>query len=84
MDNRPKTIICDIDGVLFKHMGDITQQHLITPELLPGTKERLKQWDMQGCDIILITGRRESTRKYTEKQLSEAGIFYDHLIMGAS
>jgi hypothetical protein len=31
-----------------------------------------------------LTGRRESTRKDTERQLSESGIIYDHLIMGIS
>jgi hypothetical protein len=30
----------------------------------------------------LITGRRESMRKKTKKQLSKLGIFYDKLIMG--
>ena len=32
--------------------------------------------------IVLVTGRRESMRKNTEKQLSEAGIIYDQLVMG--
>ena len=76
------TIICDIDGVIFRHKGDITKQHLGPAEVLTGVKEKLKQWDLEGCTIILITGRRESTRVATEKQLLESGIIYDHLIMG--
>ena len=36
----------------------------------------------EGYNIILTTGRKESMRTVTEKQLSEIGIFYDQLIMG--
>jgi hypothetical protein len=37
---------------------------------------------MEGCKIILITGRRESLRKKTEKDLQKFGIPYDILLMG--
>ena len=84
LKDRPNTIICDIDGVLLKHYGDITRQHLIKPVVLPRAIENIKKWDLAGYTIILITGRRESTRFYTEKQLSESGIIYDHLIMGVT
>jgi len=84
MDNRPRTIICDIDGVLLKHKGDITQQHLSTPEVLPGVLTMLRKWDIEGCRIILITGRRESTRYHTEEQLANCGILYDALLFGVS
>lgn len=86
MEKRPKTIFCDIDGVLFYHSGDITKQHLLCSNnlLLDGVKEAITAWDRNGYRIILTTGRRESTREYTEKQLSEAGIFFDYLIMGIS
>jgi mannose-6-phosphate isomerase-like protein (cupin superfamily) len=82
MITRPKTIICDIDGVIFKHKGDITKLYNDKPKILPGVLEKLKKWDLENCNIILMTGRRESTRKETEKQLSNSGIFYDKLIMG--
>lgn len=84
MNTRPKTIICDIDGVLLKHTGKINQQHLDEPEILEGVIETLAEWDRKGYRIILTTGRRESTRIYTERQLTECGIFYDYLIMGIS
>lgn len=83
MEKRPKTIISDIDGVIFKHTGDISELHLIEPELLPGVKACWLNFDRGGYKIILVTGRRESTRKKTEEQLSQAGIFYDQLVMGA-
>ena len=76
------TILCDIDGTLIKHNGDIMTQHLGEAELLPGVKEKIIEWDRGGFRIILTTGRRESVRKDTEKQLAEVGIIYDQLIMG--
>lgn len=83
MIKRPTTIICDIDGTLVKHglPVDIAKPGY-KMELLPGTIEKLLEWERKGYNIILLTGRRESTRKVTEKQLSEVGITYDRLIMG--
>ena len=83
MDIRPKTIICDIDGTLVKHQppwkNTSSSQKL---ELLTGTIEKFSEWDAKGYNIILMTGRKESLRCNTEKQLSDIGIFYDQLIMG--
>ncbi|MHA1592728.1 MAG: hypothetical protein ACTSUP_09685 [Candidatus Heimdallarchaeaceae archaeon] len=80
---RPKTIFCDIDGVIFYYPDrNVAQQHLGRPKVLPGIREAFADWDLKGYRIILVTGRREGVRKHTEKQLVEAGIFYDHLIMG--
>ena len=78
-----KTIICDIDGTIFKYSP--TGHDAVAneePEILPGVKEQFNAWEMAGHRIILITGRRESQRKDTEKQLREFGLFWDHLIMG--
>ena len=72
IDKRPKTIFCDIDGTLVKH----------NPPIEPGTLDTILEWDRRGYNIILTTGRRESMREVTEKQLSEVGIIYDQLIMG--
>lgn len=83
LDNRAKTIICDIDGTLVKHNPPtISCQPDYEMELLEGTIETISDWDKKGYNIILLTGRRESMRDVTEKQLSKIGIFYDHLIMG--
>ena len=51
-------------------------------KILDGTIEKLLEWNKKGYTIILTTGRRESNREVTVKQLQEVGIFYDHLIMG--
>jgi len=85
--SRPKTIFCDLDGTLTEHPNsgdnDITRYDLEqNMKVLPGTKEKLWEWDGKGYNIILMTGRKESLRFNTEKQLSDIGIFYDKLIMG--
>tara|TARA_Y100000296_G_C5175748_1_gene259933 strand:+ start:1325 stop:2128 length:804 start_codon:yes stop_codon:yes gene_type:complete len=77
-----KTIFCDIDGTLLKHHGDLFLQITEYPELLDGVKDKLTEWDRKGYNIILVTGRRECSRKETEEQLARVGIFYDQLIMG--
>ena len=82
MKNKLKTIFCDIDGTLIKSYNNLYCQIINKPIILDGTIEKLVEWDRSGYNIILTTGRRESLRKITEKQLCELGIFYDQLIMG--
>jgi len=83
MDLRPKTIICDIDGTLVQHSPPNTSaSESYMPKLLEGTIEKINEWERNGYNIILITGRKESMRRVTEKQLSHLGIYYDQLIMG--
>lgn len=81
---RPITIFCDIDGTLLKHdgpmMGVATKDN--KPEILLGVRKKLEEWDLKGYNFILTTGRRESARIATERQLARLGIAYDQLIMG--
>ena len=78
-----KTIICDIDGTIFKYSPRGTDQIVNEdPILLPGVVEQFHEWEMKGCRIILITGRRESLREYTEACLTDFGIPFDVLLMG--
>jgi hydroxymethylpyrimidine pyrophosphatase-like HAD family hydrolase len=79
-----KTIFLDIDGCLIKHHGSLSDQITQPVELLYGVIEKLNEWEREGHKIILTTGRKESTRKITEEQLSSVGIFYDQLIMGCN
>jgi hypothetical protein len=81
-DIRKKSIFLDIDGTIIKHCGNLCSQYLNEADVLPNVKEKLLEWDLKGYNIILTTGRRESCRSHTEKQLANAGIFYDQLIMG--
>ena len=83
MNSRPKTIICDIDGTILHHHGKgLDGQVLENVKVLPGTIEKFREWDSLGYNIILITGRKESLRDITLKQLRETGLYFDHLIMG--
>ena len=84
--SKPKTIFCDIDGTLCEYpysseMGnyDFDQKNM---QPLPGTLKKLWEWDKAGHIIILTTGRKEGMRESTERQLREAGVIYDRLIMG--
>ena len=58
-----KTIICDIDGTLFKYVGGTPDVMKERVESLPGVIEQMNQWEMEGSRLILITGRRESLRE---------------------
>lgn len=77
-----KTLFIDIDGTLFKHVGNLSNILLEESIILPGVIEKLNKWNADGHKIILTTGRPESMRKRTDEQLEKNGIFYDQLIMG--
>jgi len=80
---RPVTIFCDIDGTLIYHQdAALSAWTDHKPAILDGTLDKLLEWDKKGYRIILTTGRKESMREVTVKQLSGLGIFYDQLIMG--
>ena len=84
--SKPKTIFCDLDGTLcyYPYSADMGNydfdKQILKP--LPGTLKKLWEWDKAGHVIILTTGRKEGMRESTERQLREAGIIYDRLIMG--
>ncbi len=78
----PKTVFCDIDGTLLHHTGDILENAATYPSILNDVVRCIKEWDRNNYTIVLTTGRRESTRNETERQLRNANIVYDHLIMG--
>jgi len=83
MEGRPATIFCDIDGTLIEHdTPGIAFRSDYTMKLLEGTLNKLLEWDRKGYKLILTTGRKESLRAITERQLTDVGIFYDQLIMG--
>jgi beta-phosphoglucomutase-like phosphatase (HAD superfamily) len=82
MSDMKKTLFLDIDGCLIKHNGNLTKQIESDVEVLPGVIEKLNEWEAEGCKIILTTGRKESMRGLTERQLQSVGIFYDQLVMG--
>ena len=81
--SSPKTIFCDLDGTLVKHSNPAAVQNPdLELKVLPGVHKRLREWDTKGYHIVITTGRKESARNATIKQLQRAGILYDQLIMG--
>jgi hypothetical protein len=84
LETLPKTIVCDIDGCILKHMGGLCSMQNDKPVLLDGVKEKFDEWDKKAYKIILLTGRKESMREITESQLRSHGLFWDFLIMGAT
>ena len=77
-----KTIICDIDGTLLNYLHDRPLSERDEHVALPGAVKRMREWEAQGCRIIIITGRRESERTRTVAELEKARIPYDLLLMG--
>jgi ribonucleotide monophosphatase NagD (HAD superfamily) len=84
MENIPKTIICDIDGCILEHQGNLIEMQLKNPVLLPGVKEKFDEWEKKSYKIIFLTGRKESMRQKTEEDLRSLGLFWDVLVMGAT
>jgi hypothetical protein len=80
-DKRPSTIFLDIDGSILKHFGSPDLIFVQQP-ILSGVIDKFREWDAKGFKIILTTGRKESLREITEKQLKFHGLFWDVLIMG--
>jgi ribonucleotide monophosphatase NagD (HAD superfamily) len=72
------TIFCDLDGCLIEHQYSYHDDMV----LLPGTVEKIVEWNRAGYNLIITTGRRESAREITAKKLSAVGIVYDQLVMG--
>ena len=81
---KPKTILCDLDGTIFKHQGDTLGIQRMQPRVLRGVVNKFNEWELNGHYIVLMTGRRESLRKRTEEHLQLFGIPYDILLMGVS
>ena len=62
-----KTIICDIDGTIFKYRQNVSVAAVFqNAESLPGVVKKFNEWEAAGHKIILITGRRESIREITD------------------
>jgi hypothetical protein len=77
----------DIDGTLLRHYGDNPKQYheqYDDVDVLPKVREFFSLCGKQGHVIILTSGRRESFRELTEKQLRNARIPFDQLILGCT
>jgi NDP-sugar pyrophosphorylase family protein len=78
---KPKTIFCDIDGTILKHLHKFSDVVKTEPEILNGVINKFNDWDSKGYKIILTTARKESSRSITEKHLQSLGLCWDVLLM---
>jgi histidinol phosphatase-like enzyme len=78
MELPPSVCMVDIDGTLCEYDLDVIKGFK-DMTLLPGTLEKLDEWNGKGYQIILTTGRLAS-RERTIEQLEKAGIVYDQLV----
>lgn len=78
-----KTLFCDIDGTLIKNSGQYFVPRWGTQPPLEANVAHMKKLHARGrTQIILTTTRPESLRAMTEKQLADAGVPYDKLVLG--
>jgi NDP-sugar pyrophosphorylase family protein len=82
--DKPKTIFCDIDGTIIKHVHRFSHLGSDPAIALSGVIDKFNEWDSRGHKIILTTARKESARSLTEKQLTELGLCWDQLVMGVT
>ena len=80
MEQRPNLFVVDIDGCICEYDERVFRDGQ-PMKMLPGSLEKLKEWRARG-DIILLTTGRDASREVTERQLEEAGVPYDGLVMG--
>jgi len=81
---KPKTIFCDLDGTVLKHLHRFSDLIDTQPQVLAGVIEKINQWDSLGHKIIFVTARKESAREMTEAHLKKLGLCWDQLIMGVT
>lgn len=81
--NKSYTIFLDLDATIWEQ-GDPVEisKPGYQPKMIHGVLDKIREWDSKNYNIILTTGRKESLREVTVKQLSYAGIVYDQLVMG--
>jgi len=78
---KKNTIFCDIDGTIFKYRKFETYTET-EPEVIKSTLEYLKEQSSLGHMIVLTTARPQYMLTHTIKELIEADVPYDNLIMG--
>ena len=80
-EKNVKTIFCDIDGTLIRQVAfdELNENNF---EVLPGAREKFREWIEAGHHIVITTARPESLRGVTVRQLGNAGFQFHQLVMG--
>lgn len=76
MNSIPKTIFCEIDGVI---LSDRTGG---VPVCLDEVSEQFSKWNELEYKVVLTTSRPESRREETEYVLRDMGLEYSIMLMG--
>jgi hypothetical protein len=79
---RRKTIFVDIDGTIAEHHGNLSLILLKPFNILDGVYEKFLEWRDKDYAVVVTTARPEGLRTFTEKQLTDNGLFFDQLVMG--
>ncbi len=79
-----KTYFIDIDGVLIAHSGKGLSGQMFSVWAVEEAKKLINEIDKTGGKIVLTTGRKESMRELTARQLEGLSFFYDALVMGCN
>lgn len=75
------TYILDIDGTIFQHHGNsFSVLYYDARPLLPGVKKFFDECKEKDHVIILTTARDDSLIEATEKQIKNAGLWYNNII----
>jgi fructosamine-3-kinase len=74
------TIFCDIDGTLIVHEDKPDYSRL--PQLLPGSREKLRAWIAEGYCVILCTARKKEDEPRLIEMLGELNIPYHQVVTG--
>lgn len=80
-EKNVKTIFCDIDGTILRQV-DFNELNENNFEVLPGAREKFREWIDAGYHIVITTARPESLRGVTIKQLGNAGFQCHQMVMG--
>ena len=81
MEEKKRTVFCDIDGTIFKYRKFETYKE-VKAELTPHTLDKMKEWRRLGYMIVLTTARPEEYRNHTVKELLTNDVPWDRLVMG--
>jgi hypothetical protein len=80
-EKNVKTIFCDIDGTILRQV-DFNELNENNFEVLPGAREKFREWIEAGHHIVITTARPESLRGVTLRQLGNAGFQFHQMVMG--
>lgn len=74
------TIFCDIDGTLVVHEDKADYSRL--PQLLPGSREKLRHWISEGYCVVLCTARHREDEPRLVEILRELDLPYHQIVTG--